>query len=192
MGRGRKALSPSDASWCETGLLTHRCLECGVDRVRNTEEAAVRSAPAQWIAKPDYAGVAAEKGTEHHFAYRSTVNLDKPYEAPLSMLLVKIQFPAGSTASRCSPPTPSPLQADAMEEVRASRCGEAIDQRCQSVGVECVHYNVNPNGMAIQMLLLSVRLCMWNTTTERPQHSPVRVHGRRRFMRRWMAAEIIR
>ncbi len=42
------------------------------------EEAAVRHAPAQWIANPDAKTPAVGKGPEQRFAYRTTVTLAKP------------------------------------------------------------------------------------------------------------------
>jgi len=70
-----KLYPESEISWWETGLLTQDGWHAATAWIayETPEEAAVRKAPAKWIASPDYKELAAEKRPEQHFAYRATV-----------------------------------------------------------------------------------------------------------------------
>src|SRR5208337_1013662 len=78
-----KPAPESPVSWWESGLLKQpwRAQWIGYE---TPEEAAVRQAPAAWIAYPDQIpkpaaqALPAGKPTELHIAYRQTVNLAKP------------------------------------------------------------------------------------------------------------------
>ena len=75
---GDKAYPERDISWWETGLLTESGWRGGWIGYETPEEAAARGADSTWIASPDAKAVAAEKGTEEHFDYRTTVRLAGP------------------------------------------------------------------------------------------------------------------
>ncbi len=67
-----------ETGWWETGLLTQDAWRGQWIGYETAEEAAVRHAPAAWIANPDADVLAKEKSSEERFAYRATVTLDKP------------------------------------------------------------------------------------------------------------------
>jgi alpha-L-rhamnosidase len=78
-GADGKAYAESETSWWETGLLRQEAWRGQWIGYETPEEAAVRHAPAVWIASPDAKALAAEKGSEERFAYRATVTLaNKP------------------------------------------------------------------------------------------------------------------
>jgi len=74
-----KPYAESETSWWETGLLRQDAWRGQWIGYETPEEAAVRHAPAVWIASPEAQAQAAEKGSEERFAYRATVTLaNKP------------------------------------------------------------------------------------------------------------------
>jgi alpha-L-rhamnosidase len=73
-----KPYATSEISWWETGLLKQDAWHAQWIGYETEEEAAMRQAPAVWIASPDVAAAAAEKGNELRFDYRTTVTLAGP------------------------------------------------------------------------------------------------------------------
>ena len=73
-----KPYAESEIGWWETGLLKQDGWRAQWIGFETAEEAAVRHAPAVWIASPDAKSLAAEKNKEQRFAYRATVTLAKP------------------------------------------------------------------------------------------------------------------
>jgi alpha-L-rhamnosidase len=68
----------SEAGWWETGLMTQDAWKAAWIGYETAEEAAVRNAPAKWIANPNATPLVVAQGGEQHFAYRTTVKLGKP------------------------------------------------------------------------------------------------------------------
>ena len=74
-----KLYPQSEISWWETGLAEARTRwHAEWIGYETPEEAAVRHAPAQWIASPDSRNWLRKRAPEQHFAYRATATLDKP------------------------------------------------------------------------------------------------------------------
>jgi alpha-L-rhamnosidase len=96
-GRDRKQYPASAAEWWETGLLNQAAWRGEWIDWETPEEAAVRKAPAAWIANPDVhpndkdpsSGTpdavpgTARPSSEQRFAYRTTVTVEKPVEHAL-------------------------------------------------------------------------------------------------------------
>ncbi|HEY1984547.1 MAG TPA: family 78 glycoside hydrolase catalytic domain [Terracidiphilus sp.] len=144
-----KPYPDSEPSWWETGLLTQEGWHAAWIGYETPEEAAVRHAPAQWIANPDTKALYAEKANEQHFAYRTAVKLDKPVRS--ATLFAACQDTVGAWVNGSQM-----LKADALppykqmpwkKYVRAD-VAKQLAAGENSVALDCVHYVVNPNGMA--------------------------------------------
>jgi alpha-L-rhamnosidase len=72
--------SASEPGWWETGLMTQDAWKAQWIGYETAEEAAVRHAPAEWIASPDAKALAGEERMPKRFAYRAAVKLDKPVQ----------------------------------------------------------------------------------------------------------------
>lgn len=77
-GAADKDYAPSETSWWETGLMHQDAWRAQWIGYETPEEAAVRHAPAAWIANPDPKSSQAETGAEQHFDYRTTITLAQP------------------------------------------------------------------------------------------------------------------
>ena len=126
-----KPYPESEIGWWETGLLTQDAWRAGWIGYETAEEAAVRNAPAMWIASPDAKALAAEKGAEQHFAYRTMVTLDKPVRhATLVRDGTGHGFSVGEWRAGADGRSVSAVEADAVEEVCArGRDGQAGERR---------------------------------------------------------------
>ncbi|MFZ0393516.1 MAG: family 78 glycoside hydrolase catalytic domain [Terracidiphilus sp.] len=71
----------SEPAWFETGLMNQEAWQAQWIGYETTEEAAVRNAPAQWIASPDAAALGNEKSFPEQFAYRTVIHVGKAVKA---------------------------------------------------------------------------------------------------------------
>jgi alpha-L-rhamnosidase len=78
-GANGKSYQASAAEWWETGLLSLGWKGEWIGW-ETAEEAAVRKAPAQWIANADVVPGTGKKNSEQVFGYRKTLSIDKPLE----------------------------------------------------------------------------------------------------------------
>ncbi|MGB7547130.1 MAG: family 78 glycoside hydrolase catalytic domain [Terracidiphilus sp.] len=146
-----KPYPASEDGWWETGLLRQDAWHAGWIGYETAEEAAVRHAPAEWIASPDAKALAAEKGAEQRFAYRTTVTLEKPVKR--AALYATGQDTVGAWVNggevMKEDPLPPYKQMPWKKFVRADVTG-AVREGANTVAVEALHYVVNPNGMATE------------------------------------------
>jgi alpha-L-rhamnosidase len=77
-GDAEKRYPEATPSWFETGLLTQDAWKAKWIGYETQEEAAVRHAPAEWIADPERKDVSTGKLLPVRFAFRTTVSLSKP------------------------------------------------------------------------------------------------------------------
>jgi alpha-L-rhamnosidase len=77
-GANEKPYAGANSSWWETGLMGQDAWQGAWIGYETAEEAAVRHAPAKWIASADASSLAADKSKEERVAYRATVTPDKP------------------------------------------------------------------------------------------------------------------
>ena len=80
-GKEGKAYPASGTEWWESGLLNQDAWKSEWIGWETPEEAAVRKAPAKWIANPD--AKPGKPDSETKFGYRAVVNAEKPIEKAL-------------------------------------------------------------------------------------------------------------
>ena len=77
-GADAKQYPASATEWWETGLLSQSAWWGDWVGWESAEEAAVRKAPAVWVANPDVIPGSAKPSSEQRFAYRTTITIEKP------------------------------------------------------------------------------------------------------------------
>jgi alpha-L-rhamnosidase len=139
----------SETNWWETGLLSQDAWRGQWIGFETAEEAAVRRASAMWIASPDAKALAAEKGTEQHFAYRATVTLDKPvlraalHATGQDTVAAWVNGAQVLKAGELPPWKQMPWKKFVRAEV-----ADKLSAGANSIAIESIHYVANPNGMA--------------------------------------------
>jgi len=145
-----KPYAESETSWWETGLLHQDAWRGQWIGYETPEEAAVRHAPAAWVASPDAkARALLGKSVELDFAYRTTVTLDKPvlraalYAAGQDTVSAWVNGAQVLTADKFPPWKQMPWKKFVRAEVTDKLSGGS-----NTIAIETVHYVANPNGMA--------------------------------------------
>ncbi len=150
-GATGKAYAAGDATWWETGLLRQDAWHAGWIGYETEEESAVRHAPAVWIANPEAKTVAAEKGGEQRFAYRTVVRLRG--KARRATLYATGQDTVAAWVNGAqvlaADPLPAWKQMPWKKFVRAD-VTEKVVAGANTLAIETVHYVANPNGMATE------------------------------------------
>jgi alpha-L-rhamnosidase len=141
----------SSIAWWETGMLNQAVWRAQWIGYETAEEAAVRHAPAQWIANPDAKTLDAEKTAELHFAYRATVTLAKPVRRAALFATGRDTVAAWINGAQVltADPLPPWKQMPWKKYVRAEVTGK-LAAGANTIAIESVHYVVNPNGMAAE------------------------------------------
>src|SRR4051794_32260890 len=144
-----KPYPPSEPTWWETGLLLEDAWNAPWIGYETPEEAAVRQAKAQWIASPEFKELAAEKSPEQHFAYRGMAALDKPVRSATLYAACQDTVSAWVNGVQVllADPLPPYKQMPWKKYVSAT-VGKQLQAGANAVALDCVHYVVNPNGMA--------------------------------------------
>jgi alpha-L-rhamnosidase len=150
-GAEGKAYPASPASWWETGLLKQDNWRAAWVGYETAEEDAVRHAAAAWIANPDAKVLDAEKAPEQHFAFRKTLQLDKPVRHASLFATGQDTVSAWINGAQVltADPLPPYKQMPWKKFVRADATAK-LAAGINSIAVEVVHYVANPNGMAIE------------------------------------------
>jgi alpha-L-rhamnosidase len=145
-----KPYAESETSWWETGLLKQEAWRGQWIGYETPEEAAVRHAPAVWIASPDAQALAAEKGSEEHFAYRATATLaNKPvlraalYSTGQDTVSAWVNGAQVLTADRFPPWKQLPWKKFARADVTGK-----LSAGDNTIAIETVHYVDNHSGRA--------------------------------------------
>jgi len=144
-----KEYPQSETSWWETGLLIQDAWNAPWIGYETPEEAAVRHAKAQWIESPDFKQLAAEKAAEEHFAYRGMATLDKPVRSATLYATCRDTVSAWVNGVQVllADPLPPYKQMPWKKYVHAG-VEKQLQKGANAVALDCVHYVVNPNGMA--------------------------------------------
>ncbi|HEX4032431.1 MAG TPA: family 78 glycoside hydrolase catalytic domain [Terracidiphilus sp.] len=140
------AASPS--SWWETGLLTPDAWSAQWIGYETPEEAAVRNAPAAWIASPESKTLAEERGKEQHYAFRNAIHLAQPvrFAALYSTAQDSVSAWVNGAQVLTAAPLPPWQQMPWRKFVRADVTGKLAAGE-NVLAIESVHYVANPNGM---------------------------------------------
>lgn len=144
-----KPYANSEESWWETGLLDKSGWHSSWIGYETPEEAAVRHAPAEWITNADASSTESVHGSEQRIGYRAAVPLTKPvlsatlYAACRDTVSAWVNGKQVLTAGALPPYKQMPWK----KYVRAD-ASQLLSPGANTVALECVHYEVNPNGMA--------------------------------------------
>jgi alpha-L-rhamnosidase len=146
-----KPYPESETSWWETGLMTKSGWHAAWIGYETKEEIAVRNARAAWIASPGAQTLASEKLPEQHFAYRAAPTIDGAVRSATLYATCEDTVSAwvNGTEVLKSNPLPPYKQMPWKKYVRAD-VTKQLTNGTNSLALECVHYVVNPNGMAAQ------------------------------------------
>ncbi len=127
--------------WWETGLLKQEGWQAKWIGYETPEEAAVRHAPAVWIASPDAATLAAEKPKQQQTAYRRTINITKPIRSASLYATGQDTVSAwiNGTQVLTADPLPPWEQMPWKKFVRAD-VGAKLSQGANAIAIETVHY----------------------------------------------------
>jgi alpha-L-rhamnosidase len=140
----------SPAAWWETGLMTQDAWMAQWIGWETPEESTVRHAPAMWITSPDARKLNADKEAEERFAYRTTIHLDKQIRHATLYAACQDTVSAWVNGDQVLQANPLPpyKQMPWKKYVRAD-VTKQLQPGDSTVAIECVHYLVNPNGMAM-------------------------------------------
>jgi alpha-L-rhamnosidase len=144
-----KPYAESEPSWWETGLMTQDRWRAEWIGYETAEEAAVRHAPAVWIASPDAKAQGAEKAAEQHVAYRQRVMLSKTVRRATLYATGQDTVAAWVNGAQVltADPLPAWKQMPWKKYVRADVTGK-LNAGLNTIAIETVHYVLNSNGMA--------------------------------------------
>lgn len=144
-----KPYPESETCWWETGMMTQSGWHAAWIGYETKEEAAVRKARATWIASPDAKTLAAEKLPERRFAYRAATTIDGAVRSATLYATCENTVSAwvNGTEMLKENPLPPYKQMPWKKYVRAD-VTKQLTNGTNSLALECVHYVVNPNGMA--------------------------------------------
>ena len=131
----------SAAEWWETGLLNEGAWRGDWVGWETAEEAAVRKAPAKWIANPDVVPGKAKKNSEQIFAYRTSFNIDRPVERVLLFTSGEDTAWAWVNGEQVMTGAPYPTYHQMPWEkfVRADVTRQAAQGR-NTIAIRCMHY----------------------------------------------------
>ncbi len=148
-GAGGKSYPASETGWWETGLMTQDAWRAQWIGYETPEEAAVRHAPAVWIANPEAKTPAVGNGPEQRFDYRTTVDLTKPvrFAALYAAGQDTVSAWVNGTQVLSENPLPPYKQMPWKKFVRAAVTAN-LSTGANTIAIESLHYVVNPNGMA--------------------------------------------
>jgi len=155
----------SEVSWWETGLSpqrpepvagnpglkTQNAWRASWIGYETKEEAAVRHAGAEWIMSPDAKAMAAEKADEQHYAYRTTVTLEKAVRKATLYATGQDTVAAWVNGTQVLKTDPlPPYKQMPWKKFVCVDVTSALGSGANSVAIELLHYVVNPNGMATE------------------------------------------
>ena len=148
-GATGKAYAASEIAWWETGLITPEGWRSQWIGYETPEEAAVRHAPASWIANPDASVLAAENAAEQHTSYRQTVTLAKPFRRAALYATGQDTVAAWVNGAQVlmAGKFPPWKQMPWKKFVRADVSG-SLSAGVNSIAIETVHYVDNHSGRA--------------------------------------------
>jgi alpha-L-rhamnosidase len=146
-GADGKAYAASEPAWWETGLLTQDAWHAGWIGYETAEEAAVRHAPAQWIASPDAATLATENAQEQRIAYRVGVTLTKPVKHATLYATAQDTVAAWVNGAQVLEEQPfPPYKQMPWKKFVCADVTAKLAAGANSIAIEALHYLANPSG----------------------------------------------
>ena len=148
-GESGKPYAESKGAWWETGLMSQDAWKADWIGYETPEEAAVRHAGADWIANPDAKSPELKGKEQQHFAYRTTVTLDKPvkfaalYATGRDTVAAWVNGAQVLTENALPPYKQLPWKKFVRAEVTPH-----LSTGSNAIAIEVLHYVANPNGMA--------------------------------------------
>jgi len=138
----------AESTW-ETGLLHQEAWQADWIGYETAEEDAVRHAAAVWVKSPDTGEADAEDGKEKHLAFRQTVTLAKPVAHAAFFATGEDTVSAWINGHQVltAQAFPAWKQMPWKKFVRADATA-ALTAGVNTLAIETIHYNANPNGMA--------------------------------------------
>ena len=136
-----KPYAESGTSWWETGLVKQANWQGIWIGFETPEEDAVRHADAQWIANPDAKSLNGDHAKEHHYMYRTTVNLTKPVRK--ATLYATGEDTVAGWVNGTNAIVPSPYPAWHIMPWKRYAVGDAtllLVPGDNVIGVEVIHY----------------------------------------------------
>jgi alpha-L-rhamnosidase len=149
-GAAGQAYRTMPVDWWETGLMSQDKWRADWIGHETPEEAAVRHAPAAWIANPDAKTPEAGNGPEQRFDYRTTVTLARPvrfaalYATGQDTVAAWINGTQVLTENPLTPYGQMPWKKFARADVTNLSVGT------NAIAIETLHYVVNPNGQTTE------------------------------------------
>ncbi len=146
-----KPYATGAATWWETGLMSPDGWRGEWIGWETPEEATVRHAPAEWITSPDARKLAGDKDAEQRYTYRTTVHVEKMIRHATLYAACQDTVSAWVNGQQVLQANPLPpyKQMPWKKYVRAD-VTKQFQPGDSTVAIECVHYVVNPNGMATE------------------------------------------
>jgi alpha-L-rhamnosidase len=140
-GKEGKAYPASASEWWETGLLNQDGWRGAWIGWETPIEAAERNARAVWIANPDAVPGTARPNTDQRFAYRATVELEKPVERVVLFATGEDTVSAWVNGQQVLTASPFPPYHHLpwKKFVRADVTGQ-VTQGKNTIAIESVHY----------------------------------------------------
>ena len=131
----------SATEWWETGLLNEGAWRGEWIGWETPEEAAVRKAPAAWIANPDVVPGKAKKNSEQIYAYRTSFSIERPVEHAVLFATAEdtVWTWVNSEQVMTGAPYPAYHQMPWQKFVRADVTRQLAQGR-NTIAIKCMHY----------------------------------------------------
>jgi len=140
-GADGKPYPASAADWWETGLLNQDAWRADWIGWETAEEAAERKAPAVWIVNPDAVPGTAKPDSKQQFAFRTSVNVEKPVEQVVLFATGEDTVSAWVNGQQVLAASPFPPYHHLpwKKFVRADVTGQVVEGK-NTIAIESVHY----------------------------------------------------
>jgi len=135
------AYPASEMAWWETGLLNEGAWRGDWIGWETPEEAAVRKAPAKWIANPDVVPGTAKPNSEQVFGYRTRFNIERPVERAILFATAEDTVWAWMNGQRVMTAAAYPAYHHLpwQKFVRTDVTGQ-VAQGPNTLAIKCLHY----------------------------------------------------
>jgi alpha-L-rhamnosidase len=145
-----------ERSWWETGLMQLDRWRAQWIGYETAEEAAVRHAPAAWIASGDAKAQSAEKVAEQDVAYRQSVMLSKTVRRATLYATGRDTVAAWVNGAQVMTAAPLPAWKQMpWKKFVSADVTDKLTSGANAIAIETVHYVLNANGMADSLPMIA-------------------------------------